>query len=249
MGIWLIGGTSESRKIANAIADLCPLITVTTSEAIQLYPDNSQVLIGRMDLAAIRVFCLKHSITTIIDASHPFAIEISQNAIAIAQELNISYLRYERPMIETENQRNYLQLASFAELFQGDYLLDQRVLLTVGCKALPLFKSWCDRTILYARVLPKLDSLKVALDSGFKSDRIIALRPPISLELEQALLQQWQISLIVTKASGKSGGEDTKQKLAQELGIQLITIARPTVNYPQQTTDLEQVRRFCHASS
>ena len=36
-------------------------------------------------------------------------------------------------------------------------------------------------------------------------DRIIAIRPPISRELEQALWQQWRISLVVTKASGQSG--------------------------------------------
>ena len=48
----------------------------------------------------------------------------------------------------------------------------------------------------------------------------------------------------MTKASGKAGGENTKQQLAQELGIQLITIARPQVDYPQQTNDLQQVRSF-----
>ncbi len=244
MRIWLIGGTTESRDVANAIADFNPLITVTTPEARNLYRNDLVVSVGVMDLEASKIFCQQHEITAIIDASHPFAVEVSQNAIAISQELDIPYLRYARTAVPHRASSHCLKLANFQELLQEKYLLNQRVLLTVGCKALPLFKPWCDRTVLYARILPKLASLKIALDSGFSSDRIIALRPPISPALEKALLQQWRISLIVTKASGKAGGENTKQQLAQELGIKLITITRPQVDYPQQTNDLQQVRSF-----
>lgn len=250
MTIWLIGGTGESREIATvAIADLKPLISVTTPEAKALYPADAFVVVGKMNPEAIKTFCLEHSISAIVDASHPFAVLVSENAIAIAQELDIPYLRYERREIPQQETSNCLELESFGELLQGEYLLNQRVLLTVGCNALPQFRSWHDRAMLFARVLPKLDSLSNALESGFTSDRLIALRPPISPELEKALLQKWQISLIVTKASGSSGGEDIKRKLAQGLGIKLITIARPKVSYPQQTNDLEEVRRFCLLAS
>ena len=244
MRIWLIGGTTESKDVANAIADLNPVITVTTPEARNLYRDDLVVFVGVMDLEASKIFCRQHEITAIIDASHPFAVQVSQNTIAIAQELDIPYLRYDRENLAVTSHDNHLQLASFAELLKKDHLFNQRVLLTVGCKVLPMFKSWQERTVLYARILPKLASVKIALDSGFSSDRIIALRPPISPALEKALLQQWRISLIVTKASGKAGGENTKQQLAQELGIKLITITRPQVDYPQQTNDLQQVRSF-----
>ena len=249
MKVWLIGGTGDSRKVAQAIADYDLVISVTTSDAQFLYPDNCLVFVGKLDLEAIRTFCQKHEITVIVDASHPFAVDISRSAIRVSQELGIPYLRYERESVETQTNRPCLQLASFDELLQGDYLSNQRVLLTIGCKALPRFKYWQTRAVLYARVLPKLDSLQIALQSGFSSDRLIALRPPISPELETALLRQWQISLIVTKASGRSGGEDTKQKLAQELGIKLIKIARPRMNYPQQTSDLERVRDFLNLTA
>ncbi|MGK7895867.1 MAG: precorrin-6A/cobalt-precorrin-6A reductase, partial [Xenococcus sp. (in: cyanobacteria)] len=90
----------------------------------------------------------------------------------------------------------------------------------------------------------KLNSLQTALDAGFSSDRIIALRPPINPELEIALWRQWDISLVVTKASGKPGGEDIKQQVANKLGIPLIAIARPAICYPQQTSCLEEVVIF-----
>jgi precorrin-6A/cobalt-precorrin-6A reductase len=63
--------------------------------------------------------------------------------------------------------------------------------------------------------------------------------------LEKALWQQWDISLVVTKASGTAGGEDIKRTVAAQLGIPLIVIDRPVVEYPQQTSDLSVAIEFC----
>ena len=193
-------------------------------------------------------FCQFEKLSTIVDASHPYAVEVSQNAIAIAAELNISYLRYERSNYQpTTTPANSLitELDNFDLLLQGDYLKEERVLLTIGCNKLPLFKSWQHKSTLYARVLPKIESLQIAIDSGFTSDRLIAIRPPLSIDLERALWQQWDISLVVTKASGKVGGEDIKHQVAKDLNIPLIIITRPKITYPQQTSDLQDVLYFC----
>ncbi|MDJ0742693.1 MAG: cobalt-precorrin-6A reductase [Xenococcaceae cyanobacterium MO_167.B27] len=244
--IWLIGGTKESVVIAHKISGFkVPLIvTVTTAEARNLYNSPVNTLVGCMGGKEIEQFCQEQRIAAIIDASHPFAVEISQNAIATATKLQIPYLRYERAKGSSSAQNSITVLDSFETLLQGDYLLGKRVLLTVGCKVLPLFKSFHDKCTLFTRVLPKLDSLQTALDAGFTSDRIIALRPPISPELETALWQQWNISVVVTKASGKPGGEDIKQQVANRLGITLIAIARPPVAYPQQTSCIEEVMTY-----
>ena len=243
--IWLIGGTRDSADIALAIAktQIPSIVTVTTISAQNLYSDNFPVRIGSLSLKQMAQFCLQENIVAIVDASHPFATEVSQNAIAAARLRDIPYLRYERAhcLLLAQN----LTLDSFETLFNGDYLQEHRVLLTVGCKVLPQFKPWHDRATLFARVLPKVNSLQIALDSGFTSDRIITMRPPISKELETALWQQWQISLVVTKASGKAGGEDIKHQVADSLGIPLITIARPKIFYPEQTSCIKRVMAFC----
>ena len=247
MSIWIIGGTGDSAKLTSAIAAVTSdlIVTVTTPEARQLYDAGCNVIVGTMNEDSMARFCHLYRISAIVDASHPFAVNVSQNAIAIARLFNIPYIRYERPPINDLTFSSSLELDSFNTLLQGDYLLNRRVLLTVGCQVLPQFQSWQNRATLFARVLPKLKSLQMALDSGFSSDRIIALRPPITEALEKALWQQWRISLVVTKASGKSGGEDIKKKVAQQLGIPLITIARPNMIYPQQTSKIEKVVLFC----
>ena len=246
--IWLIGGTSESVEIAGAIAPagIPCTITVTTTTAQSLYPQtpNLRVRVGRIKTSQMGQFCLQEWIVAVVDASHPHAVEISQGAIATAQAYHLPYLRYERPSLENNNP-NVINLASLDSLISGNYLAQQRVMLTLGYKALPQFKSWQERATLFARILPAVNSLEVAIEAGFTPDRLIALRPPISASLEKALWYQWGISLVVTKASGTVGGEDIKKSVATELGIPLIVIARPKVTYPQQTSEICEVLFFC----
>ena len=267
--LWLIGGTSESVELADAmgspaggIANLripCT-VTVTTSVAEGLYAKtpNLRVQVGCLDATEIEEFLQQQQIGAILDASHPYAVEISRMAIAAANSRQIPYLRFERREVkEGDNTSAVIYLDSFQSLLNGNYLNRQRVLLTVGCKALPLFRNWhdreallqADRAVLFARILPSVESLEIAIASGFTSDRIIALRPPITAELEKVLWRCWDISLVVTKASGVAGGEDVKRMVAAELGIPLVVINRPKVDYPQKTSDLAVALEFCRSYS
>jgi precorrin-6A/cobalt-precorrin-6A reductase len=262
--IWLVGGTQESAQLAIAIAHsqiLCT-ISVTTDSARSLYPiaPNLLLWVGRLTFEQLHEFFHQQQIVAVLDASHPYAVEISQSAIALCHEFNIPYLRYERPVLEetrggregeTRRQgdkgtrKGVIYLDGFNTLVEGNYLEGQRVLFTVGYRHLHLFMHWQERANLYARLLPSATALEAAFIAGFTPDRIICLRPPISNDLEAALWCQWQISLVVTKASGSAGGEDIKRKVAAELGVPLVVITRPDVAYPLQTSDLLEALEFC----
>ncbi|MFP4253256.1 MAG: cobalt-precorrin-6A reductase [Halothece sp.] len=248
--VWLIGGTQESAKIAKKLVThgfFC-VVTVTTESAIALYPDSDlmTVKVGALSSQEMRELIAREGIDRIIDASHPYAVEISESAIALSQQCHLPYLRYERPQVKATEDQHVITLDSFKTLVNSDYLTQQRVLLTVGYKALPQFQPWHQQATLFARVLPSVVSVEKALEAGFSQKQLIALRPPVNYELEKALCEQWEISLIVSKASGKAGGEDTKKAVAKALNIPLILIRRPEVAYPQKTDKLEDVVTFCH---
>ncbi|NEQ29123.1 MAG: cobalt-precorrin-6A reductase [Microcoleus sp. SIO2G3] len=243
--IWLIGGTQESAQIAREFAakSISCIVTVTTENARSLYPPTLPIRVGKLAPADLKMFLMEHFVSGIVDASHPFAVEISKLAIAIAAEFSLPYLRFERSEVASgEN-----AFPSFEALLATDLLVEERVLLTIGYRSLALFTQWHDRTSLFARILPSIEALNAALAAGFMSDRLIALRPPISAELEAALWRQWQITAVVTKASGSPGGEDVKRQVAAALGVKLVTIDRPTIFYPQQTSDLQTVLQFCQS--
>ncbi len=261
--LWLIGGTQESRQLVQQLLLRLPLneaaqstciVTVTTGAARSLYAPSSHlhIAVGQLSPTEAEAFLRTHRITAILDLSHPFATAISQLAIALAQQYQLPYLRYERAAIlppavswrDHQGRPGLVPVPHVSSLLTAEYLERDRTLLTLGYRQLAGFAPWQSRATLFARILPSPIALKTALDFGFTADRIIALRPPISAELEARLWQQWQITQIVTKASGRPGGQDQKQTLAAHLGIRLLQIQRPAIAYPTQTDDLDTAVRF-----
>lgn len=250
--LWLIGGTQESAQLAAAIAcngTIRCIVSVTTASARSLYPaaSNLQVWVGCLNNQQIAEFIQQQQISAVLDASHPYAVEISHSAIAICQKLQIPYLRYERPVTNNQLNNRVIELDSFDTLLAGNYLTGARVLLTIGYRSLPLFQAWQTKATLFARILPSQVALQAALDAGFTGDRLICLRPPICADLERSLWQQWRINLVISKASGSPGGEDIKRSIAAQLDIPLILVNRPIVAYPQQTSDLAVALDFAIA--
>ncbi|WP_346289415.1 cobalt-precorrin-6A reductase [Sphaerothrix gracilis] len=249
--LWLIGGTREGLQLARAIAaqKIPCIVTVATATAQQAYPDvpTLQVRVGQLTAGTIDFFLQQAQVTAILDASHPFAVDVSQLAIAAAAAQNIPYLRYERPQLEANPLTHSID--SLETLLASDLLSQQRVLLTLGYRWLHHFQPWQCCATLFARLLPSMKALEAAIAAGFTPDRLIALRPPVSAQLEAALWQQWQISQVVTKASGAAGGEQIKRQVAQQLGVQLIVINRPAIAYPRQTSDISAALNFCQQLS
>lgn len=268
--IWLVGGTSESAELAQrlTVLSLTYVVTVTTVAAKNLYPPTAQVLVGRMTLADMQQFALRWQVRGILDASHPFASEVSRQAMAVARQQVIAYLRYERPEAASNNdtaksyvfeQSNATGSVTFIDTIE-DLLVDgffsasaaaaalprpRHVLFTIGYRELhkvsPLRKS----AQLFARILPSEEAIAGALSAGFSSSKIMAMRPPVSPALEAALWQQWQITHVVAKASGAAGGEQTKRAIATQSGVVLILIRRPRLIYPNQTHLISVATEFC----
>ena len=230
--LWIIGGTGEAVQLASALAArqiLC-LVTVTTEAARRSFPVSPAltVRVGSLDAAELEAFIGGQGVGAVLDASHPFAVEISRGAIAAAQSLNIPYWRYERPTLERSPAPGLIHSVSGLEaILTPEVLSGERVLLTLGYRWLQRFAPWQAQATLFARILPSPVALDAALKAGFTPDRLIALRPPISSELEKALWRQWRITRVITKASGAPGGEDTKRAIAEQLGIPLFILNRP----------------------
>ena len=101
MTIWLIGGTSESRTIAQRLTQqgLPWLVTVVSPTAARLYAGlPGPIQSGALSPADIQSLIQQHSIRAIVDASHPFATEISKQAMAT----RLPYLRFERQVTPLE---------------------------------------------------------------------------------------------------------------------------------------------------
>jgi precorrin-6A/cobalt-precorrin-6A reductase len=247
--ILVMAGTSDARELALSIkqAGYTLLTTVVTESAAKSMEEAGlQVLIGRLTAEALAALVRERGIRSIVDATHPFAEEASNNAIAAARETEVLYVRYERDRLTFDGNPlityadDYEQAAEFAAVKQGV------IMLTTGSKTLATFTRkllGLPNTTLVARMLPRRDNMEKCEELGLEQKNIIAMQGPFSKSLNIALYEHYKVTLMITKESGKVGAVDEKLESALEMGIETIIIGRPEVEYGLHYSDFESVVR------
>jgi precorrin-6A/cobalt-precorrin-6A reductase len=179
----------------------------------------------------------------VLDATHPFAVRITRIAHSVCTRLGTPYVRYERPDWTPPEGTHWADsYAGAAALLPA---LGSRALLTIGAKQLKHFAHLHGRLTLYARILPSPLSLEQALAAGFTRSRVLCLRPPFSAELNRALFREYNVEVLVTKASGAEGGVVEKVTAAGELGLAVLMIRRPEQPDLLSVSSLEAAVRAC----
>jgi precorrin-6A/cobalt-precorrin-6A reductase len=229
--ILLLSGTSEGPPLAWALlaAGFEVRATVTRDEARESLfgPLLREIRVEARGFTeeSLAAFLERGEADLVLDATHPFAVRITRLAHAACLRAGVPYVRYERPDWEPPpGTRLVDSFAAAAELLPS---LGDRALLTIGAKQLGHFAHLQGRPHLVARILPSVLSVQQALAAGFTSDRLICLRPPFSRDFERAILQEYRIGVLLTKASGREGGVEEKVLAAGDLGIEVVVIRRP----------------------
>ncbi|KEF38960.1 cobalt-precorrin 6A reductase [Schinkia azotoformans MEV2011] len=246
MKILQLSGTSDARQLAIELKrqGFDVLTTVVTSNAaIELQALGLQVLVGRLtDLDLIQLI-KERQINIVVDASHPYAEEASKNAIKAAQMAEIPYIRFERPSQQFDDELiikvdSYEEAAELAAKKQGN------IMLTTGSKTLQIFTDKLlplPNTRVIARMLPRKDNMEKCEGLGLPQKNIIAIQGPFTKDFNKALFKQFEVTLMVTKESGKEGAVDEKVEAAMELGIETILIKRPRIQYGISYSNAEDV--------
>ena len=204
MEVLLFGGTAEGRELARWLLDqkIPTLVCVATDYGETLLPAGAEAHVGRMDRGEMEALMTSRSFTHVVDATHPYAVEVTANIKAAAEGAGLPLLRLVR-------QSDGEDLCHKAENMAGAaYMLERlpgNVLLTTGSKELDAFAKPGLVERCYPRVLPTLDSLDRCLKLGFSPKNIICMQGPFSKELNVALLKQYDIKTLVTKDTGGEG--------------------------------------------
>lgn len=232
--VLVFGGTSEGRKLAeifNANNRKCT-ICVATDYGEKLLPksENVNVICGRMDCNEICMLLGEdNKYSYVIDATHPYASVISENARNACIKTNTAYLRLLRSKTDSNIYNDGIKI--FPDALQAAKYLDKttgRILLTTGSKELPVFCGEIrDKSRITARVLPSAKAIEACNNAGLEGRQIIAMHGPFSKEINTAIIKQTGAAFIVTKESGNAGGFQEKIDAARETGIEVILIKRP----------------------
>lgn len=243
--IWVIGGTKDSRDFIESFPFKKKLVVTTATEYGGKLLENIEdikVFCKRLDLEGMNKFIEENNIEKIIDLSHPYAEEVSRNAIESSKVKEIDYIRFERENLVSED-----GVIEFSELdIMIKYLeeLEGNILVTLGSNNLHKFQNIKNKSNIYFRILPKWEMIKKAEDLGVLPKNIIAMQGPFSKELNVAMMRQLNIKYIVSKKGGNTGGEREKIDSAKEIGAISIMLSRPNVEYPVVFSHIEKLIKY-----
>jgi precorrin-6A/cobalt-precorrin-6A reductase len=247
--ILVLGGTKDGRDLTELLAKkgyqvIASVFSNYGRDLIQINKDL--VHTGALDTDGFISFIHKNNINLIVDASHPYAINVSENAMKACQTTSIAYIRYERPAAMLPTYDGLHIVHDYNQAAQLAATLGKVIFLTTGSRHLKFFKTAAclENHRIIARVLPEPSVLAECLQLGFNPQDIVAIQGPFSHNLNVSLFQEYQTEVIVTKNSGKIGGSDTKITAAMALNLPLIMINRPIIQYSKVVYDIADVINF-----
>jgi precorrin-3B C17-methyltransferase len=243
---WVFSGTSDGNALAAALAAAGRPVVVSAAsdhggeEAARSCPGVARIA-GRLGIERRRELFAATRAARIIDATHPYASEMSQQLMALAAELGLPYLRYERPSAPDRFPAHHVaDMDAAAALAMR---LGRRIFLATGTKDLACFLSapgaagrdW------FLRLAPEPVQLQRALDLGLPRAHLCAMQGPFSRNANEALWHDWQIDCVVSKESGDAGGYGAKGEAAAALGIPFVVVDRPQLDYPHRVDSIDAV--------
>ncbi len=227
----IFGGTSEGRRLAEYCASkgIYAQVSTATDYGASLLPDSPFIKksVGRLDSEQIEDLILSGGYAMIIDATHPYAQEVSENIKAACGRLGNSslLLRLARD-VSTDICGKAFESVSGAVKYINT--VDGNILSVLGSKELDSLTAVDGyRTRLFIRILPDERFKEICLSLGIRQDHIITGKGPFTVEQNISHIKQCGAKLMLTKASGAAGGYPQKVTAAERCGIQLLTILPP----------------------
>lgn len=237
MRVLILGGTSDGSRLAAMISQREELegVELLTSLAGRTQNPNlgtNQIRIGGFGgVAGLVDYINSMSIDIIIDATHPFATQISNNGLRAAKIANIPHLMVVRPGWERQPEDNWIEVESLDIAVQAIAKIGQRVFLTIGRQEIGKFAEIEHIWFLMRMIDPPNDG-------KIPRGEILLERGPFTLESDRQLMINYRIDHLISK---NSGGNATYSKIiaARELGIPVVMVRRSQLPQCLQVGDIE----------
>jgi precorrin-6A/cobalt-precorrin-6A reductase len=222
--VLILGGTGDAAQVINQLADLPQVETIASLAGRTPKPNIPRVGQVRQGgfggVTGLVAFLRTENIDLLVDATHPFAAQISRNAAAAALTVGIPCVLLDRPGWEQQVGDRWLEVADHqaaAAILPG---LADRVFLTIGRQELAAFADLMQLWCLMRMITPP--------DLPIPPGEVLLQQGPFSVADEIALMREYRVDAIVSK---NSGGAATYAKIiaARELGLPVVMIPRPVL--------------------
>ena len=228
----VFAGTTEGREIAEFLdrKGISAHICVATEYGEQLLQggQNLEISHERLNAEEMELLIKEKKCEMVIDATHPYAAEVTINIKKACEAAEVSYIRVLRENQENQNSGDCLYADSVEDAVALLEHTKGNILATTGSKEAAKYTALTDyESRVFLRVLSLPDVVKQCKELGFQGKNLICMQGPFSKELNIAMLRQWDCKYLVTKMSGATGGFQEKIDAARICGCISVIIGRP----------------------
>lgn len=223
MRILILGGTTEASALAGRVAgrcDLDPMLSFAGRTRSPVPPPIPFRVGGFGGIAGLKDFLTASGIEAVIDATHPFAVQMSRHAAVACRDLGLPFAILTRPAWVGQEGDRWTSVGEIPAVVRALGARPRTVFLTVGSLQLAAFTAAPQHHYIVRTIDPP------EAISRLPSHRLVLARGPFSVDDEIALMRQEKVDVLVTK---NSGGTATEAKLyaARALGVEVIVVERP----------------------
>lgn len=226
----VFAGTTEGYALCEFLAEnrVSVYACAATEYGGSLLQENEflHVSAGRLKTEDMEELFRKENPEIVLDATHPYAAEVTKNIRTACESAGVLYQRILRPEGEKNSEAIYVESTEEAAAFLSG--TEGNIFLTTGSKELTKFTGIPDyKERLFARVLSIPSVIRSCAELGIEGKHLIGMQGPFSAEINEAMLRQFQCSYLVTKDTGLAGGFPEKMEACQRCGVTPVIIGRP----------------------
>lgn len=226
----VFAGTTEGYALCEFLAEnrVSVYACAATEYGGSLLQENEflHVSAGRLKTEDMEELFRKEKPEIVLDATHPYAAEVTKNIRTACESAGVLYQRILRPEGEKNSEAIYVESTEEAAAFLSG--TEGNIFLTTGSKELAKFTGIPDyKERLFARVLSIPSVIRSCAELGIEGKHLIGMQGPFSAEINEAMLRQFQCSYLVTKDTGLAGGFPEKMEACQRCGVTPVIIGRP----------------------
>ena len=213
--VLVFGGTTEGRKVAEVLEEAGTTYYYSTKMGEQdIALHHGKRIDGAMDAEAMQTFCREHDIRLMVDAAHPFALQLHKTIAQISEKQNIPVIRYER--IYPPRSADITWIDDYSQVPTDIHSL----LATTGVQSISKLKYLEAKGIkVIYRILNRESSIHLAHQQG-ATDEQLCFYP-----------QMAEAEAVLMKESGESGGFSEKIAEAKEKGMRIFALNRPELSF------------------
>lgn len=241
----VLGGTTEATALARALADLGYDGVVSFAGRVarpvrQPMPQRVGGFGGRDGLVT---YLRDQKVTHVIDATHPFAAQMSRNAVAACRDTGVPLVALTRPAWTPVAGDRWTCVADVKAATEALNRPRETVLLAVGRQTLPEFACNTQHRYILRLVDPPCST------PPFPDHHVIVARGPFTADSDAQLMRDHGVTLVVSKNSGGAGAY-AKIAAARALNLPVIMIDRPAQPVRHEVSTVDEVLDWiAHAST